>query len=56
MNKKKKHNITKDILKAVKAKQREDEIREHAKPLSYNHVVRSKKQYTRKIKHKQRYF
>lgn len=55
MPKKKKHNITIDILKAVKAKQREDEIREHTKPLSYSHVVRSKKQYTRKTKHKKRY-
>lgn len=50
--KKKKRNIVIDVLNAVKAKQREDEISEHGKLISLAKVVRSKKVYTRKRKHK----
>ena len=48
----KKRNIVIDILNAVKTKQREDEILEHGKPISIASVVKSKKVYTRKKKHK----
>lgn len=44
-----------DILAALKAarkKSREYEIAEHGKPINYSSVVKSKKQYTRKVKHK----
>jgi len=44
-----------DILSAVKAMRkarREEEIALHGKPLRIGHVAVSKKQYTRKQKHK----
>lgn len=50
--KRKKRNIVIDALNAVKAKQREDEILEHGKPISIARVVKSKKVYTRKKKHR----
>lgn len=46
---------TNDILAALKAarkKSREDEIAAHGKPINYASVVRSRKAYTRKVKHK----
>ena len=46
---------TDDILLALKAarkKSREDEIAAHGKPINYSSVSKSKKQYTRKVKHK----
>lgn len=43
-----------DMLNAVKAKQRSDEIAEHGKPLLYFHVAKSKKVYSRKKKHKKK--
>ena len=46
---------TDDVLLALKAarkKSREDEITAHGKPICYTSVVKSKKQYTRKRKHK----
>ena len=39
-------------LKAVRKKSREDEIAAYGKPINYSSVVKSKKQYTRKVKHK----
>lgn len=53
--KNKKVKYIKDILNAVKSKQRSDEIREFGKPLSYFNVVKNKKKYTRKTKHKKDY-
>jgi len=50
-----KRNGTNDILAALKAarkKSREDEIAAHGKPINYSSITKSKKQYTRKIKHK----
>lgn len=47
-----------DILAALKAarkKSREDEIAAHGKPINYSSVVKSKKAYTRKVKHKKIY-
>lgn len=47
--------IKDDILAALKAarkKSREDEIHAHGKPINYSSVVRSRKAYTRKVKHK----
>lgn len=52
--KKKKRNIVVDLLNAVKAKQRSDEISEHGKPVSCFHIVKSKKVYSRKKKHKKK--
>lgn len=46
---------TDDILLALKAarkKSREDEIAAHGKLINYSSVSKSKKQYTRKVKHK----
>ena len=39
-------------LKAARKQSREDEIKAHGKPICYTSVVKSKKQYTRKRKHK----
>lgn len=41
-----------DQLARAKKLSREKEIQDHGKPLNHAHVVRSKKVYTRKIKHK----
>ncbi len=41
-------------LKALRRKNREDEIRLHGKPLPRTIVERNRKQYTRKQKHKKR--
>ena len=48
----KKRNTARDLMKAVKAKNRLDEIKLHGKPLNHSHTERSKKLYTRKIKHR----
>ena len=53
-------NFSKDdmnnaILKAYKKKSREEEIEAHGKPIRHKSIVRSKKQYTRKEKHKTKY-
>lgn len=42
----------KAILKAMRKKSREEEIQTFGKPLNFNNVVKSKKTYTRKNKHK----
>ena len=50
-----KHNTDKEvlaILKAARKQSRDAEIAAHGKPISYVGVVRSKKLYTRKEKHK----
>ena len=39
-------------LKAVRKKNREDEIKYFGKPISYCTVFKNKKKYSRKIKHK----
>lgn len=41
-----------DNLKAAKAANREEEIAYHGKSINYANVVKSKKTYTRKAKHK----
>ena len=48
----KKTKYIKDILNAVKAKQRSNEIKEFGKPLSWSNITKNKKKYTRKSKHK----
>lgn len=47
-----KGDINKDRMKAFKKGSREDEIRDHGKPISYNHTFRDRTKYTRKNKHK----
>lgn len=42
------------VVKAMRRMRREEEIAKHGKPLRRGHVVRSKKTYTRKQKHKLR--
>lgn len=49
------HNTDKEvlaILKAARKQSRDAEIAAHGKPISYVSVVKSKKLYTRKEKHK----
>jgi len=53
--KNKKTKYIKDILNAVKAKQRSDEIHEFGKSLSWFNIVKNKKKYTRKLKHKSKW-
>ena len=50
-----KDDINNAALKAYKKKSREEEIEAHGKPIRHNSIVRSKKQYTRKEKHKTKY-
>ena len=50
-----KDNINNAALKAYKKKSREEEIEAHGKPIHHNSIVRSKKKYTRKEKHKIKY-
>ena len=50
-----KKDVNDAALKAYKKKSREDEIRDHGKPIRHHSVVKSKKQYTRKEKHKNNY-
>ena len=51
--KRKRNQQIRDILKAVKAKQRQDEIDTYGKPISHSHVVKSKKVYSRKRKNQE---
>lgn len=41
-----------DILRTVKAKQRQEEIDTYGKPICHSNVVKSKKVHSRKRKHK----
>lgn len=50
-----KKDVNDAALKAYKKKSREEEIEAHGKPIRHNSIVRSKKQYTRKEKHKTKY-
>lgn len=52
MNKKKKPSLAMEILKAARRMSRNEEIAAHGHPVLYSRVERSKKTYTRKIKHK----
>lgn len=52
MNKKKKPSLVMEILKAVRRQSRTEEIAVHGHSVSYSRVERSKKNYTRKTKHK----
>ena len=54
MKKKSKKQQTKDILKVLKSKNRATEISEHGHPLKLGSIVRNRKLYTRKSKHKGR--
>ena len=47
-----KYDVDHEALKAYKKNSREEEIEKHGKPINHNHVVQSKKVYTRKDKHK----
>jgi len=49
-----KKNISdmKDRMKAFKRGSREDEIRDHGRPISYNKTFRDRSKYNRKDKHK----
>ncbi len=47
-----KNDINKDAMKAYKKMNREEEIRQHGKPISYNHTFKDKTKYNRKDKHK----
>lgn len=42
------------ILKAARKKSRDEEIAAYGKPINHNSVVKSKKTYTRKVKHKRK--
>lgn len=44
-----------NALKSYKKKSREEEIEAHGKPIRNKSIVRSKKQYARKEKHKTKY-
>lgn len=44
-----------DIMHAVNKASREEEIRNFGKPINYANVVRNKKKYTRKQKHRKQY-
>ena len=49
MSKKKKNkNFLKDLINVAKAKQREEEIFLHSKPINHSKVSRNKKKYSRK--------
>lgn len=49
MSKKKKNkNFLKDLINVAKAKQREEEISLHSKPINHSMVSRNKKKYSRK--------
>ncbi|MDD4830405.1 MAG: hypothetical protein PHE13_07870 [Bacteroidales bacterium] len=49
MSKKKKNkNFLKDLINVAKAKQREEEISLHSKPINHSRVSRNKKKYSRK--------
>ncbi len=50
--KSKKIKTATDALKAYKAARRQEEIELHGKPLKQGGVVKNKKRYTRKRKHK----
>ena len=50
-----KEDVNDAALKAYKKKSREEEIERHGKPIRHHSIVRSKKQYTRKEKHKHSY-
>lgn len=50
--KKKRSQQVRDIIKAVRAKQRQEEIDAFGKPICHSNVVKSKKVYSRKRKHK----
>lgn len=50
-----KSNIIKDTLNAAKAAERKAEIESYGKTICHSQVVRSKKVYTRKSKHKVNY-
>ena len=50
-----KKDINDAALKAYKKKSREEEIEAHCKPIRHHSIVKSKKQYTRKEKHKNNY-
>lgn len=52
MTKKRKPSLAMEILKAARRQSRNEEIAAHGHPVSYSRVERSKKTYTRKIKHK----
>lgn len=49
-----KHNVSdmKDRMKAFKRGSREEEIKDHGRPISYNKTFRDRSKYTRKDKHK----
>ena len=50
--KRKRRDTARDVMKAVKAMNRLEEIRLHGKPVRHSHTERSKKLYTRKVKHR----
>lgn len=47
-NKKKTKKLLKDIIKATREKQRNEEIELYGKTINHSKVVKSKKQYSRK--------
>ncbi len=49
---KRKNDIMKQALKAVRKLNREEEIRKFGKTLCYSHIESNKKHYSRKQKHK----
>ena len=52
MKKKKVRNVLDDTIKAMSKMRREKEIEEHGKPIHRPMIERSKKEYSRKKKHK----
>lgn len=51
----KKGNSCYDAIKCARKKSREEEIEQYGKPLNHNKVFKSKKHYSRKSKHKDKY-
>jgi hypothetical protein len=48
-----KKNILKDIVSVANAINRKTELEEHTRRINYHNIVRNKKKYTRKFKHKE---
>ena len=50
-----KHSDMKNRMKAYKKGSREEEIKDHGRPISYNKTFKDRSKYTRKDKHKNSY-
>ena len=51
-----KKDINHQAIKTARKQSREEEIAAHGKPISFNRTFKDKSKYTRKEKHKNKYF